>query len=689
MIKKFYNYFIIIFMSLFIMENIGNAQEEIPNFEMFKGIKLENFDKTVNPGDNFYQHVNGNWLKNNPIPAEFGRWGSFIILAEETNKSLKTILENAARSADAAKGSSVQKIGDIYYTGMDSATIESQGYKPIVPFLDMINSVCCKDKLFEAIGYLHSYRLGSLFGFYAGQDKKSSNDVIPQLSQGGLGLPDRDYYTKTDAKSIEIREKYVQHIVNLFRLIGNDEQTSRTNADIIMKIETRLANASMTKLQLRDPEATYNKMNLDELKKLTPDFYWDVYFKTLGLEDKSNFEKGINVGMKDFFTEVNKMINEVSLDDWKVYFNWHIVNRTADLLSSDFVNEDFDFNSRIMGGVKQMQPRWKRILGMVNRSAGELLGKVYVDKMFSPKAKERALEMVNNITATLRERIQNLSWMNDKTKEAALYKLSKFNVKIGYPDKWRDYTGLKINRESFFDNMMKASNFSVNFNLNKIGKPVDRDEWGMTPQTINAYYNPSKNEIVFPAAILQPPFFDADADDALNYGGIGAVIGHEITHGFDDQGRKYDGEGNMKDWWTDEDGNKYKELANTVAEQFDNYTVLDSIRVNGKFTLGENIADLGGLTISFYALEKALKGKEKPVIDGFTPEQRFFISWAQVWRINVTPELSLNFINNDPHSPGIHRVNGPLSNMAEFNTAYNLKEGDNMVRPTDKRVVIW
>ena len=676
-------------MSLFIMENIGNAQEEIPNFEMFKGIKLENFDKTVNPGDNFYQHVNGNWLKNNPIPAEFGRWGSFIILAEETNKSLKTILENAARSADAAKGSSVQKIGDIYYTGMDSAKIESQGYKPIVPFLDMINSVCCKDKLFEAIGYLHSYRLGSLFGFYAGQDKKSSNDVIPQLSQGGLGLPDRDYYTKTDAKSIEIREKYVQHIVNLFKLIGNDEQTSRTNADIIMKIETRLANASMTKLQLRDPEATYNKMNLDELKKLTPDFYWDVYFKTLGLEDKSNFEKGINVGMKDFFTEVNKMINEVSLDDWKVYFNWHIVNRTADLLSSDFVNEDFDFNSRIMGGVKQMQPRWKRILGMVNRSAGELLGKVYVDKMFSPKAKERALEMVNNITTTLHERIQNLSWMNDKTKEAALNKLSKFNVKIGYPDKWSDYTGLNINRESFFDNMMKASNFSVNFNLSKIGKPVDRDEWGMTPQTINAYYNPSKNEIVFPAAILQPPFFDADADDALNYGGIGAVIGHEITHGFDDQGRKYDGDGNMKDWWTDEDGNKYKELANTVAEQFDDYTVLDSIRVNGKLTLGENIADLGGLTISFYALEKALKGKEKPVIDGFTPEQRFFISWAQVWRINITPELSLNFINNDPHSPGIHRVNGPLSNMDEFNSAFNLKEGENMVRPKDKRVVIW
>jgi putative endopeptidase len=675
-------------MSFFITGNNGNAQEEI-NFDKFKGVKTENFDLSVSPGQNFYQYVNGTWLRNNPIPAEFGRWGSFIILADETNKVLKYILEDAANKRDAIKGSSVQKIGDIYYTAMDSATIEALGYKPIIPFMEKINSVGSTDELIKVLAYLHTYRLGPLFGFSAGQDKKSSNDVIPQFYQGGLGLPERDYYTKDDPKSVEIRGKYIEHIVNLFKLVGDDEQTAKAKADVVMKIETRLANASMTKLQQRDPEATYNKFTPDELKKYTPDFNWDIYFNIVGLNDAGKFEKGINIGQKDFFTEVNKMMSDVNLNDWKIYLNWHLINRTADLLSSDFVNEDFDFNSRIMGGVKEQQPRWKRMLGMVNRSAGELLGKVYVDKMFSPKAKEKALKMVNNITSILKERIQNLSWMDNSTKDAAINKLSKFTVKIGYPDKWRDYSGLEISRESFFNNMIKASNFSFNFNLNKIGKPVDRDEWGMTPQTINAYYNPSKNEIVFPAAILQPPFFDAEADDALNYGGIGAVIGHEITHGFDDQGRKYDGDGNLKDWWTEQDGNKYKELADMIAEQYDNFTVLDSVHVNGKFTLGENIADLGGLTLAYYGLQKALKDKDMNLIDGYSPVQRFFISWAQIWRINITPELSLNFINNDPHSPGIHRVNGPLSNMNEFINAFNLKEGDNMIRPKDKRVVIW
>jgi len=681
-------FFIILIMSFFITGNNGNAQEEI-NFDKFKGVKTENFDLSVSPGQNFYQYVNGNWLRNNPIPAEFGRWGSFIILADETNKVLKYILEDAANKSDAIKGSSVQKIGDIYYTAMDSATIEALGYKPIIPFMEKINSVGSTDELIKVLAYLHTYRLGTLFGFSAGQDKKSSNDVIPQFYQGGLGLPDMDYYTKDDPKSIEIRGKYVEHIVNLFKLVGDDEQTAKAKADVVMKIETRLANASMTKLQQRDPEATYNKFTPDELKKHTPDFNWDIYFNIVGLNDAGKFEKGINIGQKDFFTEVNKMMSDVNLNDWKIYLNWHLINRTADLLSSDFVNEDFDFNSRIMGGVKEQQPRWKRMLGMVNRSAGELLGKVYVDKMFSPKAKEKALKMVNNITAVLKERIQNLSWMDNSTKDAAINKLSKFTVKIGYPDKWRDYSGLEISRESFFNNMIKASNFSFNFNLNKIGKPVDRDEWGMTPQTINAYYNPSKNEIVFPAAILQPPFFDAEADDALNYGGIGAVIGHEITHGFDDQGRKYNGDGNLKDWWTEQDGNKYKELADMIAEQYDNFTVLDSVHVNGKFTLGENIADLGGLTLAYYGLQKALKDKDMNLIDGYSPVQRFFISWAQIWRINITPELSLNFINNDPHSPGVHRVNGPLSNMNEFINAFNLKEGDDMIRPKDKRVVIW
>jgi putative endopeptidase len=525
-------------MTLCISKPDLKAQDDI-NLDKYRGVKTENFDLTVKPNQDFYNYVNGTWLKNNPVPSEFSRWGSFIILGEENNKILKAILDNCASKLHTVIGSPEQKIGDIFFTGMDSATIESFGYKPIVPYLDMINSINSKDDLIKVLAYFHTCRLGSLFNFFAGQDKKSSNDVIPQLFQSGLGLPDRDYYTKQDDKSKQIREKYLQHIINYFILTGDNEETAKKQADIIMVIENRLANASMTRTQMREAEATYNKMTLDELKTLTPELNWQIYFDNIGLTDASKFEKGINIGQKDFFKEVNLMINEVSLDDWKIYFKWHLINRTADLLSSQFVSEDFDF-SKTLSGAKQIQPRWKRVIQMVNRACGELLGQVYVERMFSPKAKERAKEMVKNILATMNERIQSLIWMSPQTKEAALKKLSTFRVKIGYPDVWRDYTGLSISRESFFENMMRASIFSFNYNLNKIGQPVDREEWGMTPQTVNAYYNAGKNEIVFPAAILQPPFFDADADDALNYGGIGAVIGHEITHGFDEQGRKFD-----------------------------------------------------------------------------------------------------------------------------------------------------
>jgi len=430
-------------------------------------------------------------------------------------------------------------------------------------------------------------------------------------------------------------------------------------------------------------------MTPDELKTLTPDLNWQLYFNTIGLTDADKFSKGINVGQKDFFIEVNNMINEINLNDWKVYLKWNLINRTADLLSSSFVTEDFNFGSKFLSGVKQMQPRWKRMLQMVNRACGELLGQIYVEKMFSPKAKDRAKELVNNILITMKDRIKGLSWMDAQTKEAAYKKLSTFRVKIGYPDIWRDYSGLEINRESFFENMVRANKFAFNYNLKKIGQPVDREEWGMSPQTVNAYYNAAKNEIVFPAAILQPPFFDADADDALNYGGIGAVIGHEITHGFDDQGRKFDSDGNMTNWWTDEDGKNFTKLSDIVVEQFNDYVVMDTVHVNGKLTLGENIADLGGLTISYYALQKALENKKIGLIDGFTQEQRFFISWAQVWRLNSTPEQKLLQINTDPHSPSEWRVNGPLSNMDEFILAFKCNEGDNMVRPKEKRVVIW
>jgi putative endopeptidase len=571
---------------------------------------------------------------------------------------------------------------------MDSAKIESLGYTPLKPYLDKINAIATIPDLNKLIGYLSLNRFGGVFSLYAGQDEKSSEDIILQMGQGGLTLPERDYYTKDDEKSIDIRNKYFEHVKNVFKLLGLNEADAFDNANIIIKIETRLAKASMTRVEMRDPEATYHKMYLTDLQFLTPDFNWTTYFNEMGLIDSKYFSKGLIVGQPDFFKEFNTMLKDVSINEWKVYFTFHLVNSNSGYLSSPFVEESFKFNGQVLSGQKAMQPRWKRMTGVVNRSAGELLGQLYVEKMFSPKAKERAKEMVSNIMASLKNRIENLSWMSAETKKAALYKLSKIVVKIGYPDKWKDFSGLEISRNSFFDNVVSAQLFNYKKNLDKIGKPVDRDEWGMTPQTVNAYYSAQKNEIVFPAAILQPPFFDAEADDALNYGGIGAVIGHEISHGFDDQGRKFDAEGNMKDWWTKDDETKYNALTDKIVEQFNEYA-LDKAHVNGKMTLGENIGDLGGLTVSYYALEKSLEGKEKKLIDGFTPEQRFFISWAQVWRLNQSPERDLLQINTDSHSPSRFRVNGPYSNMLEFINAFGCKDSDSMMRAKDKIVTIW
>ena len=607
---------------------------------------------------------------------------------DENNKICKSIEEEATQKTNLKKGSNYQIIGDLYATAMDSAKIESLGYTPLKPYLDKINAIATIPDLNKLIGYLSLNRFGGVFSLYAGQDEKSSEDIILQMGQGGLTLPERDYYTKDDEKSIDIRNKYFEHVKNVFKLLGLNEADAFDNANIIIKIETRLAKASMTRVEMRDPEATYHKMYLTDLQFLTPDFNWTTYFNEMGLIDSKYFSKGLIVGQPDFFKEFNTMLKDVSINEWKVYFTFHLVNSNSGYLSSPFVEESFKFNGQVLSGQKAMQPRWKRMTGVVNRSAGELLGQLYVEKMFSPKAKERAKEMVSNIMASLKNRIENLSWMSAETKKAALYKLSKIVVKIGYPDKWIDFSGLEISRNSFFDNVVSAQLFNYKKNLDKIGKPVDRDEWGMTPQTVNAYYSAQKNEIVFPAAILQPPFFDAEADDALNYGGIGAVIGHEISHGFDDQGRKFDAEGNMKDWWTKDDETKYNALTDKIVEQFNEYA-LDKAHVNGKMTLGENIGDLGGLTVSYYALEKSLEGKEKKLIDGFTPEQRFFISWAQVWRLNQSPERDLLQINTDSHSPSRFRVNGPYSNMLEFINAFGCKDSDSMMRAKDKIVTIW
>ncbi len=679
-------YKIIIICLLFVAANAYSQKD--PVIESMRGINKANFDESVLPCQDFYQYVNGNWLKNNPVPPEFPRWGNFIILDDENNKICKSIEEEATQKTNLKKGSNYQIIGDLYATAMDSAKIESLGYTPLKPYLDKINAIATIPDLNKLIGYLSLNRFGGVFSLYAGQDEKSSEDIILQMGQGGLTLPERDYYTKDDEKSIDIRNKYFEHVKNVFKLLGLNEADAFDNANIIIKIETRLAKASMTRVEMRDPEATYHKMYLTDLQFLTPDFNWTTYFNEMGLIDSKYFSKGLIVGQPDFFKEFNTMLKDVSINEWKVYFTFHLVNSNSGYLSSPFVEESFKFNGQVLSGQKAMQPRWKRMTGVVNRSAGELLGQLYVEKMFSPKAKERAKEMVSNIMASLKNRIENLSWMSAETKKAALYKLSKIVVKIGYPDKWKDFSGLEISRNSFFDNVVSAQLFNYIKNLDKIGKPVDRDEWGMTPQTVNAYYSAQKNEIVFPAAILQPPFFDAEADDALNYGGIGAVIGHEISHGFDDQGRKFDAEGNMKDWWTKDDETKYNALTDKIVEQFNEYA-LDKAHVNGKMTLGENIGDLGGLTVSYYALEKSLEGKEKKLIDGFTPEQRFFISWAQVWRLNQSPERDLLQINTDSHSPSRFRVNGPYSNMLEFINAFGCKDSDSMMRAKDKIVTIW
>jgi putative endopeptidase len=679
-------YKIVIFIFVFFtMTNLKAQNSSV--LESFKGINKANFDESISPCQNFYNYVNGNWLKNNPVPPEYPRWGNFIILADENNKILKTILEEAASNPKISKGLNYQLIGDLYSTAMDSVKIESLGYTPLKVYIDKINSINSVPELVKLMGFLSINRVGSVFATYAGQDKKSSEDVILQLGQGGLTLPDRDYYTKEDEKSIEIRNKYFEHIKNVFKLLGENEATAFDEANIIMTIETRLAKASMTRVDMRDPEATYHKMFLSDLQSLTPDFNWNSYFTEMGLTDTKYSTKGFIVGQPDFFKEFNSMMKEISLDDWKLYFRFHLVNSNSEYLSSPFVEESFKFNGQVLSGQKKMQPRWKRMIGVVNNSVGELLGQIYVEKMFSPKAKERALELVINIKESLKNRIENLSWMNPETKKAALFKLSKISVKIGYPDKWKDFTGLVINRNSFFENVVSSQIFNYKKNLDKVGKPIDRQEWGMSPQTVNAYYSSQKNEIVFPAAILQPPFFDAEADDALNYGGIGAIIGHEITHGFDDQGRKFDAEGNMKDWWTKDDETKYNTLADKIVEQFNEYTIEKS-HINGKLTLGENIADLGGLTIAYYALEKSLEGKEKKIIDGFTPEQRFFISWAQVWRLNQSPEMVALQINIDPHSPAIYRVNGPFSNLSEFAKAFGCID-DSMMYRKDKTIAIW
>src|SRR5438874_8535808 len=581
-----------------------------------------NMDPSVKPSDDFFLYANGGWIKRTPIPPEYSRWGSFNQLIEKNNDALHDVAERAAGETTATDPDA-KKVGDYYASGMDEAKVEVAHARPLADELKRIDGVKDGNDVLKEIAHLHTLGVTSFFGFTSGQDDKNSTMVIAQAYQGGLGLPDRDYYTKTDDDSKKLRDQYVQHVTKMLTLLGEEPKAAGEHAKKILALETSLAQASRTKVELRDPQKNYNKMKTSALQALTTDIKWDAYFKETNLPDPGE----LNVGQPDFFKGANKVFTSTPIDAWKEYFRWHLVHATAGELSADFVNENFNFYETTLRGTKQIKPRWKRVVASTDSSIGEALGKLYVADYFPPESKARMLDLVNNLRSALADRTKTLEWMDEATKQAALKKLAAFTVKIGYPDKWRDYSALQIDRGPFVLNAIRASIFDVHRELNKIGKPVDRSEWGMTPPTVNAYYNPKLNEIVFPAGILQPPFFNPKADDAVNYGGIGAVIGHEMTHGFDDEGRQFDEVGNLRDWWTPESAAKFKERSGAVVKQYSEYEPLPGLHVTGELTQGENIADIGGVKVAYAALQKALAGKPQEKIDGFTPDQRFFLGF--------------------------------------------------------------
>lgn len=654
-----------------------------PGSNSIKYIDKSNMDLSVKPGDNFYLYANGNWLKNNPVPASKTRWGSFDVLREESSQRLRTLLEEAA--ANTNKDRATQMIGDFYASGMDTVEIEARGIQPIKPDLDKIADLKNVKAVADEIARLRTVGYGTpLFGIYVGQDRKKVDQYIPSIMQGGTTLPDRDYYLKDDPRSIRIREAYKNYVKNMFGLIGENATTAEYNADAVLRIETALAKAQYSRVEMRDPYKTYNKFAVKDLNALTTSLNWNDIF----VQTKINAGDSVLVGNPSFLKTADLLLTALPLNDWKSYLRWNVLKSSAPYLPDAFVKENFKF-TQVLSGQKEQTPRWQRIAALIDNNLGELLGQLYVQRYFKPEAKQRMQDLVNNLQTTFEDRIKRLDWMSEATKKRGIEKLHAFTKKIAYPDKWKDYQGVTINRKDFFSNIHSTEAWSYNYNVSRMGKPVDRTEWGMTTPTINAYYNPSNNEIVFPAAILQFPFFDFGADDAVNYGGIGAVIGHEMTHGFDDQGRQFAANGNLMDWWTKEDADKFKTRADMVVNQYNNFTVLDTLHVNGRLTLGENLADLGGLNIAYEAFSKTKQFKEGKEIDGFTPTQRFFLGWAQVWRGNTTPETSAQLILTDPHSPGMARANGPIANMDAWYSAFNVKPGDKMYVAPEKRIHIW
>src|SRR5580700_2551750 len=644
-----------------------------PTMAYTPSLDVPSMDRSADPCTDFYQYSCGGWMKNNPIPPDQTSWSVYGKLYEDNLKYLRSILEQASVAKD--RDEVTQKIGDYYAACMDEAAVEKLGAKPIEPELAGIAGMKSIQEMSALTGRLHIAGESMLFGSGSQQDPDNSDAVIITVDQGGLGLPDRDYYTKDDPKSKEIRERYLQHVQKMFELIGDPPEVAKKEADTVMRIETSLAKASLTRVDQRDPYKVTHKMKVNDLQALTPRFDWASYFSA---SQVPAFEI-LNVEAPEFFKEFNRQLGSVSLEDWKSYFRFHVANSESPDLSSAFVNENFDFYRKYLRGAKELQPRWKRCVEDVDEQLGEALGQAYVRRTFPPELKQATLEMTRQIEDAMAMRIQQLDWMSPQTKQQALNKLHSIRNKIGYPDKWRDYSSVKIVRDDFYGNAERAEEFENHREFNKITKPVDRTEWGMTPPTVNAYYNPQMNDINFPAGVLQPPLYDAKMDDAPNYGNTGATIGHELTHGFDDEGRHFDARGNLKEWWTKEDAAEFEQRAKCVSDQYSQYVVVDDIKGNGKLTLGEDIADLGGTFLAYLAWKHATEGQNLQPMDGFTPDQRFFIGMAQWACGDERPESKrLNQITN-PHSLLEYRVNGVVSNMPEFGRAFSCKVGQPMV----------
>lgn len=673
-----------VFIASLVMTNCGDNSTEPTTLD------LGNMDTSLNPADDFYGYVNGQWMKNTEIPEEEGRWGSFDELRKSNSEIVLNILERASVNSDYANGTDQRKAANFYAVGMDTALAEARGISPIKPYLTKIEAIKNVGQLKDVLSEMHTLGFSGFYSVGVFSDLMQSDMNSLYLDADGLGLPNCDYYTKDDSSSKVIRDKYLVHIARMLTLIHEDDKDYLAEAQTVYDIEHQLALASLTPIMRRNLELLYNKMSISDLSNYTPSINWDDYLKNVGIENSDS----IITLEPNYMAEVETLIQEKSLNDIQWYLKWHLINRASPYLTKEISQADFEFYGTVLNGTSINRDRWERVLQVTNNSLGEALGKLYVDEVFPPEAKAEATEMVDNLLEAFGDRIKALDWMGDTTKQAALKKLDNFTVKIGYPDKWKDYSSLTVENSgdnySYFDNILHASRFAHAESIAKIGKPVDKTEWHMNPQAVNAYYSPLNNEIVFPAAILQPPFYYYLADPAINFGAIGAVIGHEASHGFDDNGSKFDENGNMKNWWSEEDEEQFKERSKLLVAQFDAYEPLEGLFVQGELTLGENIGDLGGVNIAYDGMQKYFETHEKPAeIEGFTQEQRFFMSWATVWRTKYRDEALRNQVMSGPHSPAMYRATGPLTNLETFYEAFNIIEGNEMWKPEGQRVKIW